>query len=280
MPRIVRRRSGRRPRRCLRSGDGRVPADHHRPARAAADVGRRRRRRSRPTGPTPTSPATRAGRRRTRSSRRERLIAEQATLDGPVAGDWIQIAVDARRRARRRRRRRARRRRAHRHDRLHAGARRTRVAGWPREAVGAVVDRLFDELGVHRVEAVARSRATSPRRGSSRASASSYEGTAVSAVLVGDEWVDDVRYALTADARAAWATAAAAPPGRRPPRRDHAGQRRRAVLRLRTHRSQQRFVAADARLVRRRAGPRRSSTAPRSCRGAAASRPTASWPGS
>jgi RimJ/RimL family protein N-acetyltransferase len=169
-----------------------------------------------------------------------RLIAGQAEMEGPVAGQWIQIAVtldgqlagdvavglDA--------------------DGLIATLGYTLAPthqgrGLATEAVGAIVDRLFDDVGVHRIEASLDPDNVPSARLLERLGFT-YEGTALSAVLVGQEWVDDVRYALTVDARAAWA----ARPRHRPEEvrlvaitPDNAG----AVLRLTTHRSQQRFVA-------------------------------------
>ena len=258
---------------------GAVPAVHHEPAASCARWSPTTPRRSRPTGPIPTSPATRAGRRRTRWRRRERLIADQAALDGPVAGDWIQIAVDARRRAGRRRRRRARRRRADRHARLHAGAR------LPGSRAGPGGRRRRRRPALRRRSACTASRPrsippTCRRPASSRTSASSTRASPCRPCATARRGSTTSATRSTVDARAAWAARPAAPARRRPPRRDHAGQRRGPCCACATHRSQ--------RALRRRRWPSRSpmrcsrrwSTARRSCRGSGPSRPTASWPGS
>jgi RimJ/RimL family protein N-acetyltransferase len=113
--------------------------------------------------------------------------------------------------------------------------------GLAREAVGAVVDRLFDELGVHRVEAN-----VDPRNIASARLIEdlgfAYEGTAVSAVWSRGEWTDEDHYAFTEDSRAAWMER---------PRNRPADVRlvevtpdnQSKLWRLKTHRNQQRFVA-------------------------------------
>ncbi len=171
------------------------------------------------------------------------LIASQAERDGPVAGEWIQIAVtldgqlagdvavglDA--------------------DGLIATLGYTLAPahqgrGLATEAVGAIVDRLFDDVGVHRIEAGLDPDNVPSARLLERLGFE-YEGTAVSAVRVGERWFDDVRYALTVGSRAAWGSRPRHPPDEvrlvevTP---DNGG----AVLRLATHRSQQRFVAPMA----------------------------------
>jgi RimJ/RimL family protein N-acetyltransferase len=169
----------------------------------------------------------------------ERFIAE-CPGDGPVKGDWVQIAVTR--------------------DGALVGDvavgldRDGRIAtvgyslataqqgkGLAREAVGAVVDRLFDELGVHRVEAN-----VDPRNIASARLIEdlgfAYEGTAVSAVWSRGEWTDEDRYALTEDSRAEWMAR---------PRNRPANVRLVEVtpdnvyklFKLTTHRNQQRFVA-------------------------------------
>ena len=102
-----------------------------------------------------------------------RFVASQSTFDGPVPGDWVQIAVDARRTARRRRRRAASTPTGSVATIGYSLATAEQGRGLAREAVGAVVGRLFDDLGVHRVEADARPRQRRVGANSSRTSASS-----------------------------------------------------------------------------------------------------------
>ena len=116
--------------------------------------------------------------------------------------------------------------------------------GLASDAVGALVDRLFARLGVHRVEASIDGRNLPSARlieglGFER------EGFAPRAVWADGEWVDDVRYGLDEDQHAAWAA--------RPRGRPHDVQlveitpeTWRAVLALRTHPNQERFVAPMA----------------------------------
>ena len=104
------------------------------------------------TGPKPASPATRAGTRRYPTEAAAAFIAGMAGMDGPVPGDWIQIAIEVGGEL--------------------AGdvavgleqhglvatigytlAPAHRGRGIGRRAVGVVVDALFSELGVHRVQA-------------------------------------------------------------------------------------------------------------------------------
>jgi RimJ/RimL family protein N-acetyltransferase len=170
----------------------------------------------------------------------EEFVAQMARLTGPVAGDWIQIAVEC--------------------DGELAGdvavgldepghvatlgytlARAFQGRGLAREAVGAVVDRLFADLDVHRVEA-----SLDPRNHASarvvEALGFAYEGTSVSAVLHRGEWTDDVHFALTADGHRAWNER---PQGRPDQVRliEITPDLSRAVLALETHWSQRRFVA-------------------------------------
>jgi RimJ/RimL family protein N-acetyltransferase len=169
----------------------------------------------------------------------ERFIADLPG-DGPVKGEWVQIAVSG--------------------DGelvgdvavgLDASGRIATIGytlatahqgkGLAREAVGAVVDRLFGELGVHRVEA-----SIDPRNIASARLVEDlgfdYEGTASSAVWFHGEWVDDDRYALTEEAHAAWQ----ARPRHRPTDVrlvDVTPDNVSKLFKLRTHRNQQRFVA-------------------------------------
>jgi aminoglycoside 6'-N-acetyltransferase len=124
----------------------------------------------------------------------ERLIAGQEHLRAPAAGEWLQIAVD------------------HRgtlvgdvavhlsEDGQTATVGCTLAAdqqghGWAREAVAALVNALFAEADVQRIEA-----RIDPRNDASirlfQHLGFVHEGTDVAAVLIDDEWCDDARYAL------------------------------------------------------------------------------------
>lgn len=174
----------------------------------------------------------------------QRFIAGMAEMTGPVPGEWVQIAVD--------------------HDGALVGdvavglsadgriatigytlAADAQGRGLASEAVGAVVDRLFGERGVHRVEA-----SLDPRNLASARLVESLgferEGVAVDAVWTAtDGWTDDARYGLTRDQHVAWSTR----PRARPVdvrlveiRPDTV----RGVLALRTHPNQERFVGPMA----------------------------------
>ena len=101
--------------------------------------------------------------------------------------------------------------------------------------------RLFDALGVHRVEA-----SLDPRNVASarvvEALGFEFEGVACEAVRDGDGWADDARYGLTAAGHAAWP---ARPLAARPTyaRRDHPRDGPRRGWRCATHWTQERFVA-------------------------------------
>jgi RimJ/RimL family protein N-acetyltransferase len=173
----------------------------------------------------------------------ERFVAEMAPLVDPVSGDWLQIAVE--------------------HDGALAGdvavglSDDGRIAtigytlapafqgrGLATEAVGALVDRLISHRGVHRIEASLDGRNLPSARlieglGFER------EGFAPGAVWADGEWVDDVRYGLDGEQHAAWAA--------RPRGRPHdvrlveiTPATWRAVMALRTHPNQERFVAPVA----------------------------------
>jgi RimJ/RimL family protein N-acetyltransferase len=171
------------------------------------------------------------------------FIAKLAGMVGPVAGDWVQIAVE--------------------HDDVLAGdvavglskdgliatigytlAPAQHGKGLAVEAVGAVVDRLFADVGVHRVEA-----SVDPRNVASARLVESLgfelEGVARDAVRDGDGWADDAHHALTADAHAAWAARPQGPPDVVRLVEITPGTAR-AVLELRTHPSQRRFVSTVA----------------------------------
>ncbi|MBW0116808.1 GNAT family N-acetyltransferase [Pseudonocardia abyssalis] len=116
--------------------------------------------------------------------------------------------------------------------------------GIGREAVSALVDALLDGLGVHRISATldpdnVRSAHLLEQLGFR------YEGRSPSAALVRGAWLDDDRYALLAADREAWRARPTGPP------QDVAlvpvdASTTRAVWRLVTHRSQERFVATTA----------------------------------
>jgi RimJ/RimL family protein N-acetyltransferase len=172
-----------------------------------------------------------------------RLIAEVSQMDGPRAGAWIQIAVER--------------------DGALAGdvavgldatavsatigytlAPAHQGQGLAREAVGAVVERIFDLTGVHRVEA-----SLDPRNIASARLVESLgfelEGVAEEASRDGAGWADDARYALTAGGHAAWRDRPIGPP--------HdvrlveiTPATARAMLDVRTHPTQRRFVASMA----------------------------------
>lgn len=171
------------------------------------------------------------------------FIASLAGIEGPVAGDWVQIAVE--------------------HDGALAGdvavglSKDGRIAtigytltpaqqgkGLGAEAVGAVVERLFADLRVHRVEA-----SVDPRNVASARLVESLgfdlEGTARAAVADGGGWADDAHYALTAEDHAAWAARPLGPPDvvRLV---DITPGTARAMLELRTHPTQRRFVSTMA----------------------------------
>jgi RimJ/RimL family protein N-acetyltransferase len=176
-------------------------------------------------------------------ARARAFILSLQGLDGPQRGTWIQIAVE-------------------RDDALvgdvavglDSGGEIATIGytvapahqghGVAREAVGAVVDRLFELSAVHRVEA-----SVDPRNvASSRlveALGFELEGIARSAVRDGDEWSDDARYALTVDGHAAWA---ARPQGSPAEVRlvEITPATARAMMDVRTHPSQRRFVATVA----------------------------------
>jgi len=177
----------------------------------------------------------------------EAFVASQAGVTGPVAGDWVQIGVEYEGelagdvavgldgsaalamigytlRA----------------DRQHRGI--------GREAVTALVDALFDRLGVHRIAATLDPANTASAR-LLEDLGFRYEGCAKAAAAVRGAWLDDDRYAMLRPDRQAWRER---PRGRPDEVRlleitpDDAP----AVARLATHRSQQRFVATMAQSFR------------------------------
>ena len=127
-----------------------------------------------------------------------RLIEEQAHLDGPRAGDWLQIAASLA-------------------DqlvgdvavRLSDDGRTARIGytiapahqrrGFGVEAVGAVVARLFEAAaGLHRVQASLDARNVASARLLQRLGFR-HEGTAISAELADGEWCDVAHYAILRD---------------------------------------------------------------------------------
>ena len=169
------------------------------------------------------------------------LIDDMDGINGPVLGEWVQLAVD---------------------DGLgllvgdlavfvdtdvrlaiigytmspaHQGR------GYATEAVGALVDRLFDRLHVHRVAATLDPANVSSARVLERLGFR-YEGCGLKAAYVRGEWCDDDRYAILSDERRAWRERP-----RQPPKslrfvevtRDNLNR----VEQLATHHSQQRFVS-------------------------------------
>ncbi|MGH9119803.1 MAG: GNAT family N-acetyltransferase [Acidimicrobiales bacterium] len=169
------------------------------------------------------------------------LIDEMVGIDAPVAGEWVQLAIDD-----------------------GSGAligdlavfvdsdRRLAMIGYTMgpahqgrgyatEAVGALVDRLFDELGVHRIAATLDPANIASARLLERLGFR-YEGCGVKAAYVRGEWADDDRYAILADERRAWRLRPMQPPSTLrlvEITRDNIDR----VERLATHHSQHRFVA-------------------------------------
>ncbi len=117
-------------------------------------------------------------------------------------------------------------------------------SGLATEAAGAVVDRLFDGWDVHRVEASLDPRNVASAQVVERLGFE-FEGTAISSVWSDGEWTDDDRYALTADTHDAWRGRSRLTPSdvrliEVTPENVH------DLRRLRTHRSQERFVSPMA----------------------------------
>lgn len=132
------------------------------------------------------------------------LVDELDGITGPVAGRWVQLAIDA-----------------------GAGlvgdlavwldeagqlamigytlAAEHQGHGYAVEAVDAVVDALFERLGVHRVAATLDPHNTASARVLER-SGFRYEGRALAAARVRGGWSDDDRYAVLADEFRAWRT--------------------------------------------------------------------------
>lgn len=171
-----------------------------------------------------------------------RLVSEQADVDRPVAGDWIQMGVE------------------------HAGELIGDLAvgldragtsatigytlradhwrqGYATESVGALVDALF-ERRIVRVAATLDPLNIPSARLLERLGFG-YEGRAPGAAFVRGAWVDDDRYALGVEARRLWLARPRTPPGvvRLVEVTD---ANRAAVAALATQPSQRRFVATMA----------------------------------
>jgi RimJ/RimL family protein N-acetyltransferase len=116
--------------------------------------------------------------------------------------------------------------------------------GYATEAVGAVVDRLFEHLGLHRVAATLDPANLASARLLERLGFR-YEGRGIAAAQVRGEWLDDDRYAVLADERRAWRSRPSAPP-RTVALVDVTPSNVRAVTRLAVHHSQQHLVATVA----------------------------------
>lgn len=116
--------------------------------------------------------------------------------------------------------------------------------GYATEAVGAVVDRLFDRLGVHRVAATLDPRNLASARLLERLGFR-YEGRGVAAAYVRGEWTDDDRYAVLRDEWRAWRDRPRTPPAD-VSLVEVTPANVRAVTRLAVHRSQERNVATVA----------------------------------
>ena len=169
------------------------------------------------------------------------LIDEMDGINGPVPGEWVQLAIDA-------------------GDESLVGDLAvfvdtdTRLAmigytmgpayqghGYATEAAGALVDRLFDRLHVHRVAATLDPANVASARVLERLGFR-YEGCGRKAAYVRGEWADDDRYAILADERRAWRDRAVEPPST--VRLVEITQDNvYTVARLATHHSQERFVA-------------------------------------
>jgi RimJ/RimL family protein N-acetyltransferase len=172
------------------------------------------------------------------------MIDEMDGLNGPVPGDWVQLAIDDIdgtlvgdlavyvdtdiRTAMI----------GYTLDPAHQGR------GYAVEAAGALVDRVFDRLHVHRVAATLDPKNVTSARVLEQLGFR-YEGCGVKAAYVRGEWADDDRYAILVDERRAW---------RERPKEGPAAVRLVEITpdnvykvgRLATHHSQQQFVATVA----------------------------------
>jgi RimJ/RimL family protein N-acetyltransferase len=171
------------------------------------------------------------------------FVASQQAVTGPVLGNWVQIAIDCdgelvgdvavgldRTGA---------------HAMIGYTLRRARQRlGIGREAVAALVDALFGNAGVHRIEAK-----LDPHNYASARLVEHlgfrYEGCAKAAAAVRGEWLDDDCYALLRSDRQEWLARPTHPPAEVRLVKITPGNVR-AVAKLATHHSQERFVATMA----------------------------------
>jgi RimJ/RimL family protein N-acetyltransferase len=113
--------------------------------------------------------------------------------------------------------------------------------GYATEAAGALVDQLFERLGLHRVAATL-DPANVPSARVLERLGFRYEGRNVSSAFVRGQWYDDDRYAILADERRAWKAREL-----RPPRDvrfvEITAANARHVGKLAVHHSQERLVA-------------------------------------
>ncbi len=123
-------------------------------------------------------------------------------------------------------------------------ARSAQGRGFAVEAAGAVVDALFEHTGVHRIVATL----DDANLASMRVIESlgfRFEGIARKAERIRGEWVDDARFSLLRDERAAWLARDLSPPTR-VELVELAHETSRAYADLATHRYQEEFVAPMA----------------------------------
>ena len=169
------------------------------------------------------------------------LVDEMAGIDAPAPGTWLQIAV------------------ADPDDRLigdlavgldtegqlaligYTFAPAHQGRGYATEAVAALVDRLFERLGLHRVAATLDPANVASARVLERIGFR-YEGRNVSSAHVRGEWYDDDRYAILAPERRAWVARELRPPDTVTLVEVDAANARQ-VGELRVHHSQERLVS-------------------------------------
>lgn len=172
-----------------------------------------------------------------------KMIAEQAGIDGPVPGEWAQVAIE-------------------RGGRLvgdvgiglhHQGgsavigytiAQERQGLGFAGEAVAAVIDRLFTTLGVHRIRAAA-DPANLPSQRLLEGLGFRFEGIARRAEWIRGQWCDDARYELLRTDHQAWLARPRLPPAEVALVR-LTRERLPAVADLATFRWQEQFVAPMA----------------------------------